>query len=104
VVCNYLVTSPTEQDVVVEIVHGISASYLASAEASMQATTATSGFAFTAVSGVGDEAYSYDYTITAGASALGILAVKGTTFVGIACTMTSTSLSQVEAYAKQLLG
>jgi hypothetical protein len=91
------------EDVVVEIVNGISASYLTEAEATMQATAAAAGMTFSSVSGVGDEAYSYDYSITSG-TALGILAVKGTTFVGIACTMTTTTLSQVEAYAKQLLG
>ena len=99
--CNYLSTSPA-LDVVVSIVHGISTSYLGTAESELQSSAATTGFSFTAVSGVGDEAYSYDYSISAG-TALGIIAVKGTTFVGIACTMTSATLSQVEAYAKTLL-
>jgi hypothetical protein len=53
---------------------------------------------------VGDQAYTYDYTVTATESALGIIAVKGTTFVGLACTGTTTTLSKVEAYASQLLG
>jgi hypothetical protein len=53
---------------------------------------------------VGDQAYTYSYTVTATETALGIIAVKGTTFVGIACTGTTTSLSKVEAYASQLLG
>jgi hypothetical protein len=103
-VCNYLnETGTSAQDVLLEVVHGIAASYLTEAEATLQASAASSGFTFTPVSGVGDEAYSYDYNITSG-TALGILAVKGTTYVGIACTMTTTTLSQVEAYAKQLLG
>jgi hypothetical protein len=89
--------------VVVSVVHGISTSYLSTAEATLKSSAAASGFTFTPVSGVGDEAFSYDYTITSG-TALGIIAVKGTTFVGIACTMTSTTLAQVEAYVKQLLG
>jgi hypothetical protein len=88
-------------DVLVSIVHGISTSYLTTAEASMQATAT---IAFTSASGVGDEAYTYDYNVTATETALGIIAVKGTTFVGIACTGTSTTLSKVEAYASQLLG
>jgi hypothetical protein len=70
----------------------------------MQASAATVGFAFTPVSGVGDEAYSYSYSLSPSGTALGILAVKGTTFVGIACTMTTATLTQVEAYAHQLLG
>jgi hypothetical protein len=100
--CNYLSTSPVI-DVVVSIVHGIDTSYLTTAEATLQATAASTGFTFTPVSGVGDAAYSYSYNITSG-TALGIIAVKGTTFVGIACTMTTTTLAKVEAYASQLLG
>jgi hypothetical protein len=102
--CNYLnETSGAVLDVVVSIVHGIDTSYLTTAEASMQASAATTGFAFTSASGVGDKAYTYSYNITSG-TALGIIAVKGTTFVGIACTMTTTTLAKVEAYANQLLG
>ncbi len=100
--CNYLSTSPV-LDVVVSIVHGISTSYLSTAEATLQATASTTGFSFTPVSGLGDQAYSYSYSVTAG-TALGVIAVKGTTFVGIACTFTTTSLSKIEAYASQLLG
>lgn len=103
VACNYLSTSPA-LDVEVSIVHGIPAGYLSTAELTLQSSAATSGFSFTAVSGLGDQAYSYDYTLSPSGTALGIIAVKGTTFVGIACTMTSTTLSKVEAYAKQLLG
>ena len=99
--CNYLSGSA---DVLVSVVHGIPTGYLAEAEATMQATSASLGLGFTPLSGVGDQAYTYDYTVTATESALGIIAVKGTTFVGIACTMTTTTLSQVEAYVKQLLG
>jgi hypothetical protein len=91
-------------DVEISIVNGISTSYLTEAEATMQASAAAAGFTFSPVSGVGDEAYSYDYTITSSETALGILAIKGTTFVGIACTMTTATLAQVEAYAKTLLG
>jgi hypothetical protein len=97
--CNYLSGSA---DVLVSIVHGIPTAYLAAAEASMQATETS--IAFTSASGVGDEAYTYDYTVTASETALGIIAVKGTTFVGIACTGTTTTLAKVEAYASQLLG
>lgn len=102
--CNYLSTSAPVLDVVISIVHGIPSTYVSTAEASMQASAATVGFAFTPVSGVGDEAYSYSYSLSASGTALGILAVKGTTFVGIACTMTTATLTQVEAYANQLLG
>jgi len=104
VACNYESTTTPVFDVTISIVNGIPASYLTEAEATMQASAAAAGLTFSSVSGVGDQAYSYDYSITAGATALGILAVKGTTFVGIACTMTTATLSQVEAYAKQLLG
>ena len=102
--CNYLSESAPVLDVVVSIVHGIDTTYLTTAEASMQATAASAGFAFTSASGVGDKAYTYSYAPTASETALGIIAVKGTTFVGIACTGTTTTLSKVEAYASQLLG
>jgi hypothetical protein len=97
--CNYLSGSA---DVILSIVHGIPTGYLTQAEATMQATLATLGF--TAVSGVGDQAYTYSYAPSASETALGILAVKGTTFVEISCTGTTTTLSKVEAYASQLLG
>ena len=102
--CNYLSETPPVLDVVVSIVDGIPSSYLTTAEASMQAAATTAGLGFTALSGVGDQAYTYSYAPTASETALGIIAVKGTTFVGIACTGTTTSLSKVEAYASQLLG
>jgi len=103
IACNYLSETPPVLDVLVSIVHGIGTSYLTTAEASLQATAASTGFSFTSVSGVGDEAYTYSYSITSG-TALGIIAVKGTVFVGIACTGTTTTLAKVEAYANQLLG
>jgi len=102
--CNYLSTSAPVLDVEISIVHEIPTTYISTAEASMQASAATVGFAFTPVSGVGDEAYSYSYSLSPSGTALGILAVKGTTFVGIACTRTTATLTQVEAYANQLLG
>jgi hypothetical protein len=104
VACNYLSESAPVLDVEVSIVNGIPSSYLTTAEATMQAAATTTGFAFTPVSGVGTEAFSYSYAPTASETALGIIAVKGTTFVGIACTGTTTTLSKVEAYASQLLG
>ena len=99
--CNYLSGSA---DVILSIVHGIPTGYLAEAEATMQASSASLGLGFTPLSGVGDQAYTYSYTVTASETALGIMAVKGTTYVGIACTGTTTSLSKVETYASQLLG
>jgi len=102
--CNYLSTSAPVLDVEISIVHDIPTTYVSTAEASMKASAATVGFAFTPVSGVGDQAYSYSYSLSPSGTALGILAVKGTNFVGIACTMTTATLTQVEAYANQLLG
>ena len=99
--CNYLSGSA---DVILSIVHGIPTGYLAEAEATMQASSASLGLGFPPLSGVGDQAYTYSYTVTAAETALGIMAVKGTTYVGIACTGTTTSLSKVETYASQLLG
>lgn len=42
--CNYLSSTPPGLDVLVSIVHGISTSYLTTAEASMKATAALWSF------------------------------------------------------------
>jgi hypothetical protein len=98
--CNYL--SGTS-DVLILEVKGIATSYISSAEASMAASMSSLNINFVPVSGVGDQAYSYSYAIGT-STAEGIMAAKGTTYVGIACTMTTTTLPKIEAYANQLLG
>ncbi len=96
--CNYL--SGTS-DVLIILVNDVPAAYLSTAEASFAATQ--SNLNFTAVSGIGDEAYSYSYALGSN-TAEGILAVKGTSFVGLYCTATTATMAQVQVLVKQLLG
>jgi len=96
--CNYLSGA---SDVLIILVNDVPAAYLSTAEASFAATQ--SSVNFTPVSGIGDEAYSYSYALGA-TTAEGILAVKGTSFVGLYCTATTATMAQVQALVRQLLG
>jgi hypothetical protein len=96
--CNYLAGT---SDVLIVEDTSVEASYVTQAEASLAASEA--GLAFTAVSGVGDSAYSYSYSI-GGLTAQGILAVKGSTYVGVYATATTATLDQIKALVNPLLG
>jgi hypothetical protein len=98
VVCNYLTPS---FDVLVEVFVNITPAFIARGE--QQINAHTSSVTFSPVSGVGDTAYSYHYSLGAAGTAEGVLAVKGTTFVAVSATRTPASLSQVEALVNQLL-
>jgi hypothetical protein len=97
--CNYL-SGTSDVEIVVD--NSIAAGYLSTAEASMAAAETSLNLNFTPVSGVGDSAYSYSYPLGS-LTAQGILAAKGSTFVGIYCTATTASLSQIESLVKTLL-
>ena len=99
VACNYL-SGTSDVEIVVD--NSIAAGYLSTAEASMAAAVTSLNLNFTPVSGVGDSAYSYSYPLGS-QTAQGILAAKGSTFVGIYCTATTASLSQIESLVKTLL-
>lgn len=96
--CNYLAGT---SDVLIVEDTSVAASYVASAEASLAASQA--GLAFTSVSGVGDSAYSYSYSI-GGLTAQGILATKGSTFIGVYATATTATLDQIKSLVNTLLG
>jgi hypothetical protein len=99
VVCNYLSSS---LDVLISMVSNISSSYVAQQEQAVTSRSAT--VKFTSVSGVGDQAVSYDYTFSGSFTAEGVLATKGSNFVAVSATRTPATLSQVEALVNQLLG
>ena len=55
-----------------------------------------------AVSGVGDQAYSFSQSLSSGVNE-GVVATKGTTLVSIGATYTPATLAQVEALVNSLL-
>jgi hypothetical protein len=99
VVCNYLTPS---FDVLVEVFAGVSPSYVTQGEQAVQKRSPS--VKFTPLSGVGDQAVSYSYRLSGGADAEGILATKGSSFVGVFATRTPASLSQIQALVNHLLG
>jgi hypothetical protein len=90
--------------VIIALASGLPSSYFSTEEqkqvASLQA--ANLSINFTPVSGVGDEAASYQYTAN-GATVEGVLAGQGGNFAGVFTEGTSASLSQIESLVKQLL-
>ena len=56
-----------------------------------------------AVSGVGDQAFSFSQTLTGGKVNEGVVATKGSTLVSIGATYTPATLAQVEALVNSLL-
>jgi hypothetical protein len=84
------------------MVSNISSSYVAQQEQAVTSRSAT--VKFTSVSGVGDQAVTYDYTFSGSFTAEGVLATKGSNFVAISATRTPATLSQVETLVNQLLG
>jgi hypothetical protein len=55
------------------------------------------------VSGLGDEARSFQTTITGGKTNEGVVAAQGTTIVAVVATGTPASLSQIESFVGSLL-
>ncbi len=90
--------------VIIALASGLPSGYLATEEqkqvASLQANNININF--TPISGVGDEAASYQYTANA-VTVEGVLAGQGGNFVGVFTEGTSASLSQIESLVKQLL-
>jgi hypothetical protein len=55
------------------------------------------------VSGVGDQARSFDAPLGGGKDNEGVVATKGSTLVSVGATATPATLSQIEALVNQLL-
>ena len=104
IACSYIALSATPTVVIIALASGLPSSFLSTEEqkqvASLQA--ANLSINFTPLSGLGDEAATYQYT-AAGKIVEGVLAGQGGNFVGVFTEGTSASLSQIESLVKQLL-
>jgi hypothetical protein len=98
VVCDYRSAS---SEVLVEVFANVDPSYVQHDEQSIQARSAS--VRFTPVTGLGDQAVSYSYSLGSGADAEGVLATKGSNFVGVYATRTPASLTQIEHLVSELL-
>jgi hypothetical protein len=90
--------------VIIALASGLPSSYLSQEEQKQVQSLQAAGVSinFAPLSGLGDEAATYQYT-AAGLTVEGVLAGQGGNFVGVFTTGTSASLSQIENLVKQLL-
>jgi hypothetical protein len=90
--------------VIIALASGLPSSYLSTEEQKQVASLQGIGVSvnFAPISGVGDEAASYQYS-AAGLIVEGVLAGQGGNFVGVFTEGTSASLSQIVSLVKQLL-
>jgi hypothetical protein len=95
IVCEY-VGGTSGVNVIIEVIQGIPSSYI-SAYSSKFPTN------FKTVSGLGDEARSFQTTITGGKTNEGVVAAQGTTIVAVVATGTPATLSQIESLVGSLL-
>jgi len=105
IACSYISASATSSVVVIiALASGLPAGYLSTEEqkqvASLQA--ADISINFTPISGLGDEAATYQYTAN-GVTVEGVLAGQSGNFAGVFTEGTSASLSQIESLVKSLL-
>jgi len=107
IACEYIPTTNTTSPVVVIVAlgAGVPTGWFTTQEQEQIASEQRAGLTinFTPLSGVGDEAATYQYTAN-GATVEGVLAVQGGNFVGVFTDGTSASLSQIESLVKSLLG
>jgi hypothetical protein len=90
--------------VVIALASGLPSSYLTQAEQQQMAEEEASGVSinFTPISGLGDEAASYQYTAD-GRTVEGVLAGQGGNFAGVFTDGATASLSQCESLVSSLL-
>jgi hypothetical protein len=105
IACSYsAATASPPVVVIIALASGLPSGYLSTEEqkevASLQA--ANINLNFTPLSGLGDEAATYQYTAN-GLTVEGVLAGQGGNFAGVFTEGTSASLSQIESLVKQLL-
>lgn len=86
----------TAYNVIISVLTNIPASYISKFSDQFPV-------AFKAVSGVGDEARSFDVALGGGKDNEGLVAAKGSTVVAIVATATPATLSQIEALVNSLL-
>jgi hypothetical protein len=90
--------------VIIALASGLPSSYFATEEQKEVASLQGIGVSinFTPISGLGDEADTYQYS-AAGLNVEGVLAGQGGNFAGVFTDGTSASLSQIEGLVRQLL-
>ena len=86
----------TAYNVIISVLTNIPASYISKFSDQFPV-------AFKSVSGVGDEARSFDVALGGGKDNEGLVAAKGSTVVAIVATATPATLSQIEALVNSLL-
>jgi hypothetical protein len=92
-VCEY---SAVATNVIIEVIQNIPSSYIAEYSSKFPAN-------FKPVSGLGDEARSFETTITGGHTDIGVVAAQGTTIAVVVATDTPATLTQVESLVRTLL-
>ena len=93
IVCEYHATT---ENVIIEVIVNIPASYISAYSSHFPA-------GFQSVSGVGDQARSFDQALGGGKDNEGVVATKGTTLVVVDATDTPATLSQIESLVNSLL-
>jgi hypothetical protein len=90
--------------VIIALASGLPSSYLSTEEQKQVQSLQQADISinFTPISGLGDEAATYQYSAN-GATVEGVLAGQGGNFVGVFTEGTSASLSTIESLVKQLL-
>jgi hypothetical protein len=95
IVCEYT-GGASGVNVIIEVIQNIPSSYISAYSSKFPAN-------FKVVSGLGDEARSFQTTITGGKTNEGVVAAQGTTIVAVVATGTPASLSQIESLVGSLL-
>jgi len=106
IACEYLDdTGTTPVVVIVALGAGVPTSWFTTQEQEQVASLQKSGLSinFAPLSGLGDEAATYQYT-AGSATVEGVLAIQSGNFAGVFTDGTSASLSQIESLVKSLLG
>ncbi len=93
IVCEYHATT---ENVIIEVIANIPGSYISAYSSHFPA-------GFKTVSGVGDQARSFDQALGGGKDNEGVVATKGTTLVVVDATDTPATLSQIESLVSSLL-
>ncbi|HYA00038.1 MAG TPA: hypothetical protein VEK76_06765 [Candidatus Binatia bacterium] len=97
--CTYIGAGTGAVEVV--LAANVPSSYVDTQEQQINSESKGIGVSFTPISGVGDQAWSYHYSIGS-VAAQGVLGVKGSSVAGVYCTEVTTTLSQIESLVNQL--
>ncbi len=105
IACEYITASTSPVVVIVALGAGVPTSWFNTQEQEQVASLQQTGLSinYTPLSGLGDEAATYQYTAN-GENVAGVLAIQGGNFAGVFTDGTSASLSQIESLVKSLLG